>query len=318
MRLVSSLRFSKLAPRERDLVLTYGQVAWAFANALPLLGVSETRAVMKQVGDEERGLVEYELSSAAFELLTVAHGTRALWVVARSGKAGLGRARQVESDARVARCAFRELSLAAIAFGSPSLRAQALHKLTPAGADATIRIEETGMYVSDLLRCRALRDADDAVARYTGAGHERIRAALTRSAPGSVCDEELRSIPDDVARAALANVHESWIAGPAEFRHLELFGLALPWLARAPVEELYLPRAWAERLVPELTAESIASWFEYAAFAQGHQRAKPVVRQDPKQSRNGACPCNSGMKWKRCCARKLAAVSSSTRSVNAA
>lgn len=313
---MAALRCDKLTAREREALLAYGCLVWALGHALPLLAVSETRQLMKKVGDDTRAIAEYHFSAAAFELFTVAHGHRALWVVARSGKAGLSLARQPQrAGERTGRIAFRELALAAIAFGSPSLRSQAVHKLTPTAHAQDVNARFAfGAFVADSVRRRALDDAEQASSAHAAIGRELVRAVLPPSdAPEASSDADALLIPDHLAHAAAATVPACWIAGPTEFGHLNSLGLALPWLARAPLEELYLPRAWADRLLPELSVETIALWLKPCAEAHRFGRPRTVVRDAPKPARNAACSCGSGEKWKRCCGGKTAALATHQR-----
>ena len=57
-------------------------------------------------------------------------------------------------------------------------------------------------------------------------------------------------------------------------------------------KEIYAERAQFERSGPK------NAWF----FSAGNPlSAKPVVRAQPKQSRNDPCACGSGLKYKKCC-----------------
>jgi len=60
--------------------------------------------------------------------------------------------------------------------------------------------------------------------------------------------------------------------------------MALPWLAHVSVSDLFLPRAWVDRMIAVLDA------------ARTQTSIKP-----PKVGRNEPCPCGSGRKMKRCC-----------------
>jgi hypothetical protein len=300
MPLVAVLRPKKLAPRERDFLLEYGRMVWVLANALPLVSLSETRQLNKHVGDNLRALVEYNFAAGAFELFTVVHGHRALWVMARAGKDGLALAHQPPRPGEGAgRRAFRELALAAVAFGSPSLRMRALHKLSADEND-----EDMGAYVAGVLRNGVFKDAEQASAIHADGGRELLRVALRKA---GTPDADAMEIPDDLAHAIAATSVTNWLAGPEEFCELQLLCTSLPWLARAPLDQLYLPRAWLDRLLPELSVESIETWLTPTAQVHRFGRPATVRRDAPKPERNAACACGSGKKWKRCCGLRAVA-----------
>ena len=302
---LAALRFDKLQPRERDYVLTFGQLAWSIAHSLPLIAVVETRQLWKKVGEKERAEVEYHFPSLTFEFFTLTHGHRALWTVARSGKGGLALARQPPREReRLGPRIFRELALGAIASASPSLRPQAEHKLTRKGEDRESHFGEIAEIVADRIRVYSLPQAEACVREYTKIGREHVQKLLRRNlsrAGNAVPNDALPAIPDDVARAAVANMQVSWTTD-GELAKLDLMALGLPWLARAPLAELYLPRSWAAQLLPELSVEEVASWASPWTRILHKGRPKQVVREAPKVRRNAACSCGSGKKWKRCCA----------------
>jgi preprotein translocase subunit SecA len=71
--------------------------------------------------------------------------------------------------------------------------------------------------------------------------------------------------------------------------------------ARLPAERFYLPRAVQDELHTPWTPDDTLRLLDPIARAQGAR--KPARREAPKVGRNDPCPCGSGQKHKRCCAK---------------
>ena len=71
--------------------------------------------------------------------------------------------------------------------------------------------------------------------------------------------------------------------------------------ARLPAERFYLPREVYDALREPWTPEDTLRMLDPIARLEGAR--SPAKRDTPKVSRNAPCPCGSGQKYKRCCAR---------------
>jgi hypothetical protein len=118
--------------------------------------------------------------------------------------------------------------------------------------------------------------------------------------------EAAADIPEDIVMAAIANLPASWIGPDFLMRGISLAS-SLPWLTRAPVEHLFLPRAWLGTLTLAPSLREVASWFEPYKTLRTSGRPVTHVRAAPKVGRNEPCACGSGRKSKHCCTLALAA-----------
>jgi hypothetical protein len=109
-------------------------------------------------------------------------------------------------------------------------------------------------------------------------------------------------MPDDVARAVVATAHASWYERK-NTQSIELLAYSLPWLAQAPIEELYLPRSIINFMQPAHSLDEVASWLKPMGSRMGLARPTQVTRCEAKVARNDTCPCGSGKKVKRCCSQ---------------
>lgn len=71
--------------------------------------------------------------------------------------------------------------------------------------------------------------------------------------------------------------------------------------ARLPAERFYLPREVHDAFHEPWKPEDTLSVLEPIALVQGSRT--PARRDAAKVGRNDVCPCGSGKKHKRCCAR---------------
>ena len=129
----------------------------------------------------------------------------------------------------------------------------------------------------------------------------RLWTARVLSAPREPTQEEIDAVPPEVARAAYASAHYSIHHPQLPGRVLAVNMCALPWLARAEPAELFLPAAWAQRILVERSVEQVLSWFVPFAMALGFWFPRSPRRVEAAPGRNAPCPCGSGKKHKRCC-----------------
>jgi hypothetical protein len=101
-------------------------------------------------------------------------------------------------------------------------------------------------------------------------------------------------VPNAFSRALAVNVAHSFLV---DFKRAVSLFLALPWLARAAPEDVYLPAA-------HITAVNVPWHPEHTLrlFRPVEERIKADrVKKPDEPTRNGPCPCGSGKKYKRCC-----------------
>ena len=106
-----------------------------------------------------------------------------------------------------------------------------------------------------------------------------------------------RDVPADIARTALLTDDDGYMY----LEGIDDLFMALPLLASARAEDFYHPREIIRRTIVESTPEQlteIVRRFDYV-FAMTPQ----TVRAGDRPARNDPCPCGSGKKWKKCCAR---------------
>ena len=115
----------------------------------------------------------------------------------------------------------------------------------------------------------------------------------------AVTEDDRAAIPEATARALLPSFHGSWLThGTSELA--ARLALAMPWLARARPEELFLPREFAQ-ILPETGIGEVGEMM--TAYAKGRWLSRPEPRKSaPRVGRNDPCTCGSGKKFKRCCA----------------
>ena len=124
-----------------------------------------------------------------------------------------------------------------------------------------------------------------------------IMKALPRGAPRPF--ERPENVPADLAMTLAVNIHMPFIGHENRSSALlQLFG-TLPWVARAAPEDLYLPRDFIKATHAPWRPENTCSLLRH--HRDHYKAATPLPRSQRTPTRNGACPCGSGKKHKRCC-----------------
>lgn len=301
LRLDAPHRFTS---RQRELVLGFGDAAWGLAHMTVLFGASALRSSFVHA-DRELGHEESTLEQGAQQIYqwgTFMHAFRGLWLLAKGGKPALAtvKARDVAED--LPKRIYRELALTTIALGSDKLRAEAQKALWPRGALAQPDEAHPWEAMSAGLAEHAHRVIDGPeAADETFLSAARLWAARVLSAPREPTQEEVDAVPPEVARAAYASAHYSIHHPQLPGRVLAVNVCALPWVARAEPAELFLPAAWAQRILAGRSVEQVLSWFVPFAMALGFWFPRVPRRVEAAPGRNAPCPCGSGKKHKRCC-----------------
>jgi hypothetical protein len=102
-------------------------------------------------------------------------------------------------------------------------------------------------------------------------------------------------VPVELSLSAVGYLEPTLLAGGPQ---RELAFLALPWLARASADDLYVPDQYIEAYGNTFQAEVTLHALE--EHAQYHRIGEPA-RAKAKPGRNEPCSCGSGKKYKRCC-----------------
>lgn len=221
---------------------------------------------------------------------------RALWATARMGKVLLpGAKRRLREAVTFLATIDGMLGTAVIGLGNEKLRAEAQKALrTPAADERDPRAKPMRELLRSVLgACFEAPDEADALALRIGGTAVLDNAALL---PEHHRYTRLEDVPVDLARAVVVNVTEPLFLDPERTAHSFFH---LPWLARAEASELYLTSDVVEAIRTPWRMEDSIALLE-------PQRAEDGVREprrtEKTPGRNDPCPCNSGKKYKRCCA----------------
>src|SRR5690606_10543118 len=285
-------------------ILALGDMAWAAANLIMMMGSPTMRRRFAKMEDAkpEDGNMAAALALLTAKLGTNMHVVRALWLLARSGKRALAQVKSMGLRRVPLLRLYREMALAAIAAGSEKLRAEALKALStgtpPEGNDHRSALERIAIGNAKLLEL-IVQDPAEFEEGYLEVS--RAYAADPNRAEEPT-EEQLRAVPDDVARIAWVTCSSSFHM-IEELRNLQVLLYGLPMLVRLPAEQLFLPARWAQKHIPEPCVEHVLFWSRPYAEAYGLAPSRTAPRKASKVGRNDPCPCGSGLKHKRCCAR---------------
>ena len=302
---IARLRFDKLRPTERQMVHHFGRIAWSASNLIVLtteLDSSEYFDDLDAARDVDARVI---LWRALFRFGSFSHCARVLWSIGQRRKRALEPLRDLHGVTDLEATLMREFGLGVVAIGTPKVRAEAIKALSrkldgSLASGATPRDEalhelrgfagQCGEVVRAMLAAEAECDA-----HYVAYGR-RIAASLLCHVEGVEVTQDITDgIPEDVARAMMPNLPHSWAAGQGS----HVMSMALPWLARAKPAELFLPRAFAER-IPAANEDEVEVMMTAYAEARGLKQST-VRNEAPKVGRNDPCTCGSGKKYKRCC-----------------
>jgi hypothetical protein len=227
---------------------------------------------------------------------------RALWGLARMGKAALPHCRERLKTATVEMDGIgAALGIAAIGMRHKKLEAEALRILKSPGApesrvgNAAAYYEVVGAKVLDFVR-DMIASPEKLDAAYLMEAKWVAFQISKQVAAGTQYDfASEESIPEDLARSVMA-------AGEFDVR-LEknsVFHLAAPacWLAKCEAHDLYPPGTWVDLLRGRWTRDQTFTLVEQARSYWG--KAEPIVAEK-RPGRNDPCPCGSGKKYKKCC-----------------
>lgn len=301
--------WKRMRSSDEEIVRSFERNVWKAAHLSFVLGTDEARGIADELdrqGDGTASMLRLLLPTTSWG--TMAHAARALWASARLGERGLEEVDTMlplESSTLPARLA-RELTIAAIGAREPRLRERARRALrrrvAPDASAVVHRIDEHVRELRALALDPIVLDRPHEAERLA---RESVREAVhqlggTPGRPFPATYAAPEDVPADVALAFLASGVAPWTSDDPWY---VLLGHALPWIVRARPTDLYLPRAWAEAVLPrELPMPLLEAWL---APLVPHQLAwlgnRPETRSAAKTRRNDACACGSGRKHKRCC-----------------
>lgn len=302
---VAYLRFDKLRPAEEALALAFGRASWAMAHLLAFADDDDVQRFFAEIRASTgvRNDITALMASIVFDLGTLTHATRALWLLGRRPRLVLHDVKHLDTDPRAQMRVMREFALGTIALASTKHRGEAMKALwlapkapssPPDPFDALDRYSEIlGPMVHHYVTQPAKAEAE---ALACG----RALAAQLFHPGRELSDAKHEAIPEPIARALLASVGLSWLAKEGGSQRTVDLAATLPWIARAKPAELFLPREYAQALPVDPLGDVAAMVGPYAEMSR-LKRPKPATRGAEKVGRNDPCRCGSGKKRKRCC-----------------
>jgi hypothetical protein len=305
---VAAMRLDRLRPSQLAAVDSFAKLAWSTSTMLVLCTQMESTEVLKAFSESANINAQLAIWKILFGLGTHAHGLRVLWSIAQGRGDALAALRTLRDADDREHIAMRELGYGAVALKSSKLRAEATKALAPSwkgeppseGASPEAKWEHAVRLTASAFgryAHHAIQNAEEVDAMYLR--HGRRAAAMLMNRTAELTDEMRAEIPDDVARSLFPTLPNSWLGYVGDVHAVNLME-ALPWLARAEPKDLFLPRAFAERMPPTKEQDGIDMLKEIAA-GQGLGRPVTVRNEAPKVGRNDPCTCGSGKKYKRCC-----------------
>lgn len=293
-------RTSKPGPHWHARLEGYYKTYWLVVH-LTAIVATEAREVFEGMPDEERRRLGTVVSRRAFEHAHVAPAARAIWAVGKIGRCLLPsyKAAYAESWA-VMELLEATLCLSAIGHRHARHRAEVRKALAVVPAELTLeragpRLHEFAKRMSEM--CQFTFNRPEEAQRHNLAWGAMLGVApAARFPPGHPHRYERREdVPEALALSLVVNTRHRFLDDMKQV--MPLF-FALPWLARAKLEDLYLPHDFIAPLrapwEPRLTLD---------LFRETADLRKKIAQARPEgPSRNGPCPCGSGKKYKRCCA----------------
>lgn len=223
---------------------------------------------------------------------------RALWSTARLGKPLFpGQKQRLRGQLTYFGMADAVLGTAMIGLAHDKLRAEARKALAAPRNPMTIdpRIAPLGQMLDVLvdLAFDAPEEADE-VALHLG---RELLMQNRENLPERYRWERSEDVPEELARAAPLYMSHPILTDP---ERVAFSFYSLPWLARAPLGELYLPQDFIDAVREPWTMEHTIAQLE---GLRGEEGVPTPARSNEAPGRNDPCTCGSGKKYKRCCGR---------------
>lgn len=292
-------RAKKLSGDRDTLLRSFWKTSWLVSHLTVLTGLSGPRLLDELPAQLHESLMEGSISWGAIRQGVVGIAIRGAWAAARIGKLVLPRYKRKLMECSTPLTSLDAiLPLGAMAFRHRGLRAE-IEKLM---ASAVPVLKETvehpfpGLALNLALSVfRIAAAAPDGVEQVHREMGSEVAVQIGRHLPkGSpYAYERLEDVPRDLALTLPATVDWSLLT---ENKVLLPTLCMLPWAARVPIEELYLPRDYIRATRAPWHPEVAYRLLRPLAEMYRHREARP---EGP--SRKGPCPCGSGKKYKRCC-----------------
>ncbi len=281
---------------------SYWNTFWAIGH-LSLLTAMEGPGLLERLPAElgER-LTDVSFSWGAVRQGVASLALKGVWAGARLGKAFLPAYKHMYREAN-SELSVADSGMGLVALGTRHSRLRAEVKKVLIGGPELDLGAKRGPLVRDIanLLVRVVdmdEKAPEELARLQRAHGARLCVAAVRDLPHGDPSffERTEDVPEELAMTMAVNAvvpfigHERW----ADVL-LSLFG-AVPWVARAAPEALYLPHDFIQATRTPWSVEATCGLLR---AQRDHYKAP--AHQNPGPSRNGPCPCGSGKKYKRCC-----------------
>ena len=292
-------RSDRLKPQYHDALRAYWQTFWAVGHLSVLVGQDGPTMLARLPPQLADMLERASISWTAVRQGVMSLALKGTWAVARIGKPLLGGVKQRYRDAEtLLQVLDSAMSLAALAQRHAKLQSE-VQKAIASGPKGQIivtpeQIEKINPALAFAVECSDKARATSAkVLREVGAA-EWITATRHLPPGAPMRFDRAEDVPEDLAMSYAVNIPYDLLGGP---QALQITLMAIPWVARATPEQLYLPRAAIRATqkpwVPEHTLSLLRQQRDY------YYKHKPKRPEGP--SRQGPCPCGSGKKYKRCC-----------------
>jgi hypothetical protein len=294
-------RRRKLSRRDEALLESWYYAFWAWAHVFVLTHLGDARERIAELAALQAPGVDarWGLTVFAMRFGIVGPTVRALWAVGRHARALLPSVKAVETESQFVARTMRDLPLAVIGHASSKTRAEVVRALSSRPARPVEAMEtEWGLKCSSRM-LEDLADADGAVARAEDTMREVVALSFADVPELPVRVSGPDDVPPDIAVAVYACLVESWQRSPGwvvELSH------ALPRIACARPEELFMPRAWTVPFDGGYSRDLALELVDKITDVLGRGTIE-TVRVEGRVGRNAPCPCGSGTKYKRCCGR---------------
>ncbi|HVK65983.1 MAG TPA: SEC-C domain-containing protein [Polyangium sp.] len=246
------------------------------------------------------------MSGLAYARPAVAQGLvgnafRGIWGAARLGEVLLPYYEKAHEEAdNILEIADSALTFTAIGLRYPALRAGVRQALSPSAPVpegrshlVSLRKSLTNVFLSDD------EDPADLPSRLARVGADLAVILGKRTPPSSPYHfKDAADAPRDLARGALLLIDGSFLA---DHKLLPVMVMALPWLARAKPEELYLPADYIAAVRAPYEPEYALMLLRQDRTRLKNYRAAEAKAEQAGPARSAPCPCGSGKKYKRCC-----------------
>jgi hypothetical protein len=298
-------RSDRLKPELHEIARAYWNVFWSIGHFSMIVAMEGPGLFDRLPGDAGGQMSDASVSWAAVRQGVLGLALKGVWAAARLGKGLLPTYKRLFHEASTELTVI-DAGMTLVALGTRHARLRAEVGKVLAGGPDVDKKRDQGRLVHAIAQTlttfyEMAVDTPEAITEMQrGAGAE-IAVLLLRDLPrgAPLRFERAEDVPADLAMTLAANLPVPFIGHDKRSTALVQLFATLPWVARAAPEDLYLPRDFIKATHtpwrPELT-------FSLLRHHRDHYKAPPALpRSQRAPTRNGACPCGSGKKYKRCC-----------------